>query len=55
MKSDDNKRIYPCIVKGCKVMRSKNEGGTFFTLCDKHWDEKHPPRASKSKPQRRAG
>lgn len=31
--------LYPCAVPGCKVMRTKAEGGTTFTVCDKHWDE----------------
>lgn len=35
-------RIYPCIYPGCKVMRTKEEGGTTFTVCDKHWGKKFP-------------
>ena len=35
LKSDDA-RIYPCA--DCGVMRSKNEGGTTFTVCDQCWD-----------------
>ena len=37
--SDDAGRIYPCTK--CGVMRTKDEGGTVFTVCDKCWDEEH--------------
>lgn len=40
MGRQDDKRIYPCIE--CGVMRSKNEGGTTFTVCDECWDKSHP-------------
>lgn len=30
-------RVYPCAHPGCKVMRTKTEGGTTFTVCDIHW------------------
>jgi hypothetical protein len=33
--------IYPCA--DCGVMRTKDEGGTTFTVCDKCWDKKHKP------------
>ena len=32
-----NRRIYPCAT--CGKMRSKNEGGTVFTVCDECWDK----------------
>jgi hypothetical protein len=32
----EDERIYPC--DDCGVMRSKNEGGTTFTVCDDCWD-----------------
>lgn len=34
---DDDKRIYPC--DKCGKLRSKNEGGTTFTVCDECWDK----------------
>lgn len=33
----DEERIYPC--EKCGLMRTKSEGGTTFTLCDKCFDE----------------
>lgn len=30
-------RVYPCA--DCGVMRSKDEGGTVFTVCDACWDK----------------
>jgi len=33
-------RIYPCAK--CGTMRTKSEGGTTFTICDKCWDEENP-------------
>lgn len=36
--SDD--RIYPC--NRCGVMRSKDEGGTVFTVCDDCWEKTMP-------------
>lgn len=39
---DDDDLIYPCA--DCGKMRSKNQGGTVFTVCDdcwdKHWNKK---------------
>lgn len=35
----DDDRIYPC--DDCGKMRSKNEGGTTFTVCDECWDKQH--------------
>lgn len=32
----DDERVYPCA--RCGKLRSKNEGGTTFTLCDKCWE-----------------
>ena len=32
-------QLYPCNYPGCKVMRTKAEGGTTFTVCDEHWDD----------------
>lgn len=34
---DDDDRIYACA--DCGRMRSKNEGGTTFTVCDECWDK----------------
>lgn len=36
-KWNPNLRIYPCA--DCGKMRSKNEGGTTFTVCDDCWDK----------------
>ncbi len=36
----DQDRIYPCV--DCGVLRSKDEGGTTFTVCDECWDKKYP-------------
>jgi len=33
----DTDRIYPCAE--CGIMRTKDEGGTVFTVCDDCWDE----------------
>ena len=40
-------RIYPCVK--CGLMRSKSEGGTTFTVCDKCWDEGHAQPAAPAK------
>jgi len=32
--------IYPC--DRCGVMRTKEQGGTIFTVCDECWDVLHP-------------
>ena len=32
----DTGRIYPCAE--CGIMRTKDEGGTTFTVCDDCWD-----------------
>lgn len=31
-------RVYPC--DKCGVLRSQDEGGTVFTVCDECWDKK---------------
>lgn len=36
-KSWDSDRIYPC--DDCGLLRSKDEGGTIFTVCDTCWDK----------------
>lgn len=36
----DTDRIYPCDM--CGVLRSKNEGGTVFTVCDDCWKIAYP-------------
>ncbi len=33
---NDNDKVYPC--EDCGILRSKNEGGTVFTLCDDCWE-----------------
>lgn len=43
-KDQDDERIYPCA--DCGKMRSKNEGGTVFTVCDECWDKRHPKKSS---------
>jgi hypothetical protein len=35
---NDDDRVYPCMK--CGILRSKNEGGTIFTVCDECWDKK---------------
>jgi hypothetical protein len=37
--ANDRDRVYPCA--DCGTLRSKNEGGTTFTVCDKCWDKWH--------------
>lgn len=32
---NDDDKVYPCVE--CGTLRSKREGGTIFTLCDKCW------------------
>jgi len=34
---EDTDRKYPC--KKCGKLRSKDEGGTVFTVCDECWDK----------------
>ena len=33
---DNDDRVYPCSM--CGKLRSKNEGGTIFTVCDDCWE-----------------
>jgi len=35
----NSERIYPC--DQCGKMRSKDEGGTIFTVCDDCWSNNH--------------
>lgn len=39
--SPSETRIYPC--RHCGKLRTKAEGGTVFTVCDKCWDETMKP------------
>lgn len=41
---DKDAEIYPCA--RCGVMRSENQGGRIFTVCDECWDVLHPKRKS---------
>jgi DNA-directed RNA polymerase subunit M/transcription elongation factor TFIIS len=34
---NNSDRVYPC--EDCGTLRSKDEGGTTFTVCDKCWDK----------------
>lgn len=45
----DDGRIYPCA--DCGAMRSKNEGGTTFTVCDECW-EKHTKKEEEEEKER---
>ena len=36
---ENSKKIYPCV--DCGKMRSKDEGGTVFTVCEICWDKRH--------------
>ncbi len=40
----DADRIYPC--DDCGKLRSKDEGGTVFTVCDECWDKHYKPKDS---------
>lgn len=40
---------YPCAK--CGALRTKAEGGTTFTVCDKCWDESHPVGGANTPPQ----
>lgn len=37
---DDTERKYACAE--CGKLRTKDEGGSVFTVCDDCWDKKHP-------------
>lgn len=39
-------KIYPC--DRCGVMRSKDEGGTIFTVCDDCWDKTYKKKKVKN-------
>jgi hypothetical protein len=45
----DDDEVYPCW--DCGVLRSKNQGGTTFTVCDGCWDKRH----SRADPDARMG
>lgn len=32
---------YPCAHPGCTTMRTKEEGGECFTMCDEHWNAQY--------------
>lgn len=34
--------LYPCARPGCKVMRTRAQGGATFTVCDEHWPSVAP-------------
>ena len=36
---EEMEQLYPCIK--CGKLRTKDEGGTTFTLCEKCWEEKY--------------
>jgi len=36
--TNKDERIYPC--DDCGKLRSKDEGGTTFTVCDECWDKR---------------
>lgn len=38
---DKDAEIFPC--QDCGKMRSKNQGGTIFTVCESCWEKKYPP------------
>jgi hypothetical protein len=40
LRPTDTDRVYPCL--HCDKMRTKDEGGTVFSVCDECWD-KYPP------------
>ena len=42
-----NEPLYSCAHPNCKIMRTKAEGGTTFTVCDKHWDLTYPKKKLK--------
>lgn len=47
-KPDKDAEIYPCADCGC--MRSENQGGKIFTVCDECWDKyyKSDPRKDRT-------
>ena len=42
MDKPKEERIYPCSM--CGKLRSKDEGGTTFTVCDECWEKIHKPK-----------
>lgn len=50
MSTEADERIYAC--KDCGKLRSKNEGGTVFTVCDECWDRHFQMKASYNKRNR---
>lgn len=49
----DDDRIYPC--RRCGTLRSKNEGGTVFTVCDACWDATAPTPDTAGRPDSQEG
>jgi hypothetical protein len=49
--SEADEKIYPCY--DCGLLRSKKEGGTTFTVCDKCW-ERHYGESRTGKPRKSA-
>jgi hypothetical protein len=47
---DPKERIYPC--DRCGKMRSKDEGGTTFTVCDECWNILYPKDSQPVSPHR---
>lgn len=41
MSKEDKVKKYPC--SDCGKLRSKDEGGTIFTVCDECWDKRYKP------------
>ena len=55
MKSEQDSqkdRIYPC--EDCGKLRSKDEGGTVFTVCDECWDKHYEKMRSNQTAKRAA-
>jgi hypothetical protein len=52
---DWDEKIYPC--EDCGLLRSANEGGLIFTVCDECWDnhfkaKNNDSEVNKTKPRR---
>ncbi len=41
----EEEKTYPCI--DCGKLRTKEEGGNTFTVCDECWDKRHPKKEEK--------
>lgn len=52
MANENNKRIYQCM--DCGILRSKNEGGATFTVCDECWDRHYKQATAAQRKARRA-